>query len=108
MTPNTYVSHLKNHGFLAGVKVVAWSLLLIVCVYGIVETPELWSTSSNDEEGSARIVLIPASFARTDETAAPAETQDGRALTLDERDDPSDGPRECLREKGISTDCIYD
>ena len=48
MTPKATASYRKAHGIRTGAKVVAWGLVLIVCGYGIVETPELWMRLSNE------------------------------------------------------------
>lgn len=48
MTPKATAGYRKAHGIRIGAKVVAWGLVLIVCAYGIVETPELWMRLSSE------------------------------------------------------------
>ena len=107
MTPNTNASYHNHHGLPIEVKVAAWSLLLILCGYGLAETPELWLTFTKDPGASVPAVQTPVPVARTDVTAPALATQNLRALTFDERDDRSEAPRECFPEKGINNACIY-
>jgi hypothetical protein len=106
MSAETNIGRYGHRGFVTGAKVVAWSLMLIVCGYGIVDMPELWTTLSIGLRAFPSTDQTPAGASRTDVTTPAVSARDRRAPRLGERGGTAGASRECPPEKGNSNACV--
>jgi hypothetical protein len=105
MTPHTIFDYLKRHRLSTGVSVIGLGLALFVVNHSLVKPTEP-SLLSSTSIASAQAAAPSAPAAQTDRLPGASSAQRFQ-VTFDERDDATDGSRECAPANGINVACIY-
>ena len=105
MTPHTIFDYLKRHRLSTGVSVIGLGLALFVVNHSLVKPTEP-SLLSSTSIASAQAAALSATASQSDRAPGASPAQRFQ-VTFDERDDGTDGSRECAPANGISVACIY-
>ncbi|MEP7247363.1 MAG: hypothetical protein ABI885_27275 [Gammaproteobacteria bacterium] len=105
MTLHTIFDYLKRHRPLTGVSVIGLGLALFVVDHSMVKPTEPLLLSSSSI-ASAQAAVLSTSVSQADALPGPSSAQRFQ-VTFDERNDGTDGSRECAPDNGISVACVY-
>ena len=105
---NAILDHSPRERLLTGVRALAAGLALVVIGYGIARPPEsLLSTNearaSDKPRMAATVDTSEASAAR----AVPASTPRYQAAESNSPSEPTEAPRECAPEQGVTQACVF-